>query len=133
MITYAARHPERVNRLILYGTGRSAVDARLAPMPTTANSTPWPSWMRALWGGDELVFQRVYNARFIPDGPLEMWRAFDELQKRTAPPENAVRLWQSFQFNDATDAALTLRLPTLIVHAREERLRPTPTQSSWPP
>ena len=123
-ITYAARHPERVNRLILYGTGALGRRRKARTDADDRQLDALAELMRVSWGGDEPVFQRVYNARFIPDGPLEMWRAFDELQKRTAPPKNAVRLWQSFQFNDATDAALTLRLPTLIVHAREEQLRP---------
>jgi DNA-binding SARP family transcriptional activator/pimeloyl-ACP methyl ester carboxylesterase len=123
-ITYAARQPERVNRLILYGTGVLGRRSKARAEADHRELDALAELMRVSWGGDEPGFQRVYNARFMPDGPLEQWRAFDELQKRTAPPENAVRLWQSFHLNDVTDAARTLRLPTLIVHARDERLRP---------
>ncbi len=123
-ITYAARHPERVERLILYGTGvlgrrrKARSDADHRQLDALAEL------MRGSWGADEPSFQRVYNARFMPDGPIEQWRAFDELQKRTAPPQNAVRLWESMQLVDASDDARSLRVPTLILHARDERLRP---------
>ena len=86
-ITYAARHPERVNRLILYGTG---VLGRRRKARTEADHRELDALaelMRVSWGGEEPGFQRVYNSRFLHDGPLEQWRAFDELQKRTAPPE----------------------------------------------
>jgi pimeloyl-ACP methyl ester carboxylesterase/DNA-binding SARP family transcriptional activator len=123
-ITYAARHPDRVTSLVLYGTGvrgrrrKAETDAQHRELDALAEL------MRVSWGADEPGFQRVYNARFMPEGPLEQWRAFDELQKKTASPENAVRLWQSFQLNDVTDAARSLSIPTLILHARDERLRP---------
>jgi pimeloyl-ACP methyl ester carboxylesterase/DNA-binding SARP family transcriptional activator len=123
-ITYAARHPERVDRLILYGTGvlgrrrKARSDADHRQLDALAEL------MRGSWGTDEPSFQRIYNARFMPDGPIEQWRAFDELQKRTAPAHNAVRLWESMQAVDVTDDARSLRVPTLILHARHERLRP---------
>jgi DNA-binding SARP family transcriptional activator/pimeloyl-ACP methyl ester carboxylesterase len=123
-IAYTTRHPERVDRLVLYGTGvlgrrhKARSDADHRQLDALAEL------MRTSWGADEPSFQRVYNARFMPDGPIEQWRAFDELQKRTAPPENAVRLWESTELNDVTEAARALRVPTLILHARNERLRP---------
>jgi DNA-binding SARP family transcriptional activator/pimeloyl-ACP methyl ester carboxylesterase len=125
-ITYCARHPERVERLILYGTGvlgrrrKARSDADHRQLDALAEL------MRVSWGADEPSFQRVYNARFMPDGPIEQWRAFDELQKRTAPPQNAARLWESMQLVDVTVDARSLRVPTLILHSRDERLRPYP-------
>ena len=123
-IAYAARHPDRVSALVLYGTGvrgrrrRARTEAELRELDALAEL------MRVSWGAEEPGFQRVYDARFLPDGPLERWRAFDELQQRTTSPENAVRLWTSFQTMDTTEEARSLRLPTLILHARDERLRP---------
>jgi hypothetical protein len=73
----------------------------------------------------------VYNARFMPDGPIEQWRAFDELQKRTAPPENAVRLWESTELNNVTEAARARRVPTLILHL-DQHLRPEHRASRGP-
>jgi pimeloyl-ACP methyl ester carboxylesterase len=60
----------------------------------------------------------VYNARFLPDGPLETWRAFDELQRRTTSAKSAHRLWKAFGSLDAAEAARNLDAPTLILHTR---------------
>lgn len=62
----------------------------------------------------------MYDARFLPDGPLELWRAFDELQRRTTSARNAHRLWKAFGSLDVAEAARTLDVPTLILHARDD-------------
>ena len=63
------------------------------------------------WGSDQPGFRQVYDAKFLPDGPLDMWRAFDELQRRSTSAENAYRL-SAFGHLDASEAAraLTYRL-----------------------
>jgi len=116
-LTYAARHPERVSHLVVYGTcGRSTWARADATQATVAGPR---------WGADpDLVglrragFRQVYDARFLPDGPLETWRAFDELQRRSTSAENAYRLWRAFGGLDATGAARGLDVPTLILHSR---------------
>ena len=123
-ITYAARHTERVDRLILYGTGVLGRRRKARTAAECRQLDALADLIRGSWGADEPSFQRIYNARFMPDGPIEQWRAFDELQKRTASPENAVQLWESFQLDDVTETARSLRVPTLILHARNERLHP---------
>lgn len=62
----------------------------------------------------------MYDARFLPDGPLEIWRAFDELQRRTTSARNAHLLWRAFGSLDAAEAARTLHVPTLILHSRDD-------------
>ena len=103
---------------------RSDDDAKLAAHAECRQLDALAELIRVSWGADEPSFQRIYNARFMPDGPIEQWRAFDELQKRTTSPENAVQLWESFQLDDVTETARSLRVPTLILHARHERLHP---------
>jgi hypothetical protein len=55
-----------------------------------------------------------------------MWRAFDELQRRSTSAENAYRLWGAFGHLDASEAARSLDLPTLILHSRGDRRSPSP-------
>jgi pimeloyl-ACP methyl ester carboxylesterase len=123
-IRYAARHPERVTRLVLYGAGALGRRRRTESRTQLRELDALAELMRVSWGAEEPAFQRVYDARFLPDGPIERWRAFDELQKKTASPQNAARLWESFGSFDVTDEARSLRVPTLILHGRDERLRP---------
>jgi pimeloyl-ACP methyl ester carboxylesterase len=65
---------------------------------------------------------QVYDAKFLPDGPLELWRAFDELQRRSTSAENAYQLWRAFGDLDAREAARSLEVPTLILHCRDDQV-----------
>ena len=120
-VRYAARHPERVSHLIVYGTCARATWARADPAERRELAA-LGELIRVSWGSDQPGFRQVYDARFLPDGPLETWRAFDELQRRTASPENAYRLWRAFGSLDAGEAARSLDVPTLILHSREDKV-----------
>ena len=120
-ITYAARHPERVSHLIVYGTCSRQTWAR-ASDEERAELTALGQLIRTSWGGTSPGFRQVYDAKFMPDGPLEMWRAFDDLQRRSTSPQNAYRLWKAFGDLDPSDAALSLDVPTLIMHSREDQV-----------
>jgi pimeloyl-ACP methyl ester carboxylesterase len=64
----------------------------------------------------------VYDAKFLPDGPIELWRAFDELQRRSTSAKNAYRLWHAIGNLDSADAARRLDVPTLIVHVTDDQV-----------
>jgi pimeloyl-ACP methyl ester carboxylesterase len=118
-ITYAARHPERVTHLIIYGTCARATWAKATDTERQELAT-LGQLMRMSWGSNQPGFRQVYDARFLPDGPLELWRAFDELQRRTTSARNAHRLWRAFGSLDAAEAARTLEVPTLLLHSRHD-------------
>ncbi len=122
-VTYAARHPERVSHLIIYGTCARATWAK-ATEEERRQLAALGQLIRLSWGSDQPGFRQVYDARFLPDGPLEIWRAFDELQRRTTSPQNAHRLWKAFGSLDVAEAAQTLNVPTLILHTRDDLVWP---------
>ena len=118
-LTYAARHPERVSHLVVYGTCTRSTLARASPTERRSFAA-LSELIRVSWGSDQPGFRQVYDAKFLPNGPLHMWRAFDELQRRSTSAENAYQLWRAFGHLDATEAARSLDLPTLILHSRRD-------------
>jgi len=123
-IEYAARHPDRVSHLVLcsaYARGRgvravgtdeqraAALDLELA---------------RVGWGRDDPAFRQVFAAQFLPDGSRSDWAAFDQLQRRTTSPENAVRFLTQFAAIDVRQAAERVSCPTLILHSRDDHRVP---------
>lgn len=120
-LTYAARHPERVSHVIVYGTCARATWTR-ASDELRRELSALGELIRTSWGSDRPGFRQIYDARFLPDGPIETWRAFDELQRRSASARNAHRLWKAFGTLDCAEAARRVEAPTLILHSTDDQV-----------
>jgi DNA-binding winged helix-turn-helix (wHTH) protein/pimeloyl-ACP methyl ester carboxylesterase len=119
-VAYAARHPERVSRLVLCG---AYVQGRMRRATTTEQRREAAlqiEMVRLGWGRDDPSFRRFFTSNFIPDAPPELWESFAELLRRTASAENAARLLESWANIDVVEAATQVRAPTLVLHARDE-------------
>ena len=79
---------------------------------------------RVGWGRDDPAFRQVFAAQFLPDGTRADWAAFDQLQRRTTSPENAVRFLEEFGRIDVRDLARDVVCPTLIMHSRDDHRVP---------
>lgn len=79
---------------------------------------------RVGWGRDDPAFRQVFAAQFLPDGTRADWAAFDQLQRRTTSPENAVRFLEAFGRIDVRDEAREVRCPTLVMHSRDDHRVP---------
>jgi pimeloyl-ACP methyl ester carboxylesterase len=123
-IYYAARHPERVTRLVLYGgyvrgtlaRARSEEDRRLYQLGADL--------ARLGWGRDDPAFRQVFTSQFMPGASRDLWEAFNELQRKTASAENAARVIELTGHFDGTEAAGRVTAPTLVLHARHDHLVP---------
>lgn len=123
-VAYAARHPEQVTKLILcsgYAKGRLAravsdEEERAAALDLDL--------ARVGWGRDDPAFRQVFAAQFQPDGTRADWDAFDQLQRRTTSPDNAVRFLAEFARIDVSELAREVACPTLIMHSRDDHRQP---------
>jgi pimeloyl-ACP methyl ester carboxylesterase/DNA-binding winged helix-turn-helix (wHTH) protein len=123
-VAFAARHPERVERLVLtgaYGRGRLA---RAADEEQVREAALDIEVARVGWGRDDPSFRQMFTSQFLPDGTREQWEAFNDLQRRTTSPANAVRFLETFSRIDVTGIAPSVRCPTLILHSRDDHRQP---------
>ncbi len=122
-IAYAARHPERVSRLVLHGGYHKG---RL--LRSTAAERDQGEAMLTLirhgWGRPGSPFIKAFASMFLPDADREQVESLAELQKITTSPENAVRLRQAVDEFDVTDLLGTITVPTLVLHARDDGVQP---------
>jgi pimeloyl-ACP methyl ester carboxylesterase/DNA-binding CsgD family transcriptional regulator len=121
-IEYAAMNPERVSRLVLYGTyarGRYMRSEREAEQ-----SRLLIELMRVGWGGTVPAFRQVFSSIYIPSAGEEQKRWYDELQQVSSTGEMAARLWQSRAHTDISDMARRVTQPALVLHARHDRAVP---------
>ncbi|HEY0304863.1 MAG TPA: alpha/beta fold hydrolase [Longimicrobiales bacterium] len=116
-IAYAAKHPERVTRLVLYGgyargrLVRAKTPEELDEAHFIINSMPLG------WARDNPAFRQFFATIFLPEGTPEQHRWFSELQRVTTTPENAVRLRHAAGEIDVTQLARTVQTPALVLHA----------------
>jgi len=121
-IAYAVRHPDRVSRLVLYGgyvRGRSLRDAA-----QREESELLQTLIRVGWGSRHVAFRRAFTMLFLPGGTPEQLEWFDELARVSASADVAVRLRAARDRLDVTRLAPQLRVPTLVMHARDDALVP---------
>ena len=114
-IEYTARHPEKVSHLILYGAyARGWALRGDSPDEHEAMMT----LMKEGWGRDNPAFRQVFTSLFMPDATAEQMNWFNELQRVSTSPENAVRLQQETGKIDVLDRLPLVTVPTLVLHCR---------------
>ncbi len=117
-ITYAARHPERVTRLILHSSYAAMVpDAEEAELEAA-----FIQLIKVGWARPESEFRRVFTSMMIPGASPEQMSWLDALQRVATSTSNAVRSRQQRMGVDVTDELARLAVPTLVLHARRERM-----------
>jgi pimeloyl-ACP methyl ester carboxylesterase/DNA-binding CsgD family transcriptional regulator len=123
-VAYAARHPERVSRLILYATFARGRLRRDPSQVDREQAQLMESLIRMGWGRGLPAFRRLFTTLFIPDASPEQMEWFDELQRITADPDTAVRIRHARSQDLVTDDATRVACPTLVLHARDDALVP---------
>jgi pimeloyl-ACP methyl ester carboxylesterase/DNA-binding SARP family transcriptional activator len=118
-IAYAARHPERVSRLVLYGT--FAQGWRLQGDPARIErGEAMIALMRQGWALDNPAFRQILTSLFLPDANLEEMSWFNDLQRASASAENAARLMRSLGEFSVLDLLPAVEAPTLVLHCRDD-------------
>jgi pimeloyl-ACP methyl ester carboxylesterase/DNA-binding CsgD family transcriptional regulator len=120
---YAARHPGRVSRLILYG-GYAQGWARRDDGRHIREYESMLELMRIGWGRDNPVFRQIFTSRFVPEATDEQLDWFNDLCLKTANAHNAAELLRSRADIDVVDLLPKITAPTLVLHAREDAACP---------
>jgi len=122
-IAYAVRHPERVRKMVLYGgyaagwrirASRAEIEQREAMLTLTKSG----------WGQNNPAFRQMFTTLFYPDATPSDAEWFNELQRRTTSPANAVRLQEAFAMIDVRHLLAKVKVPTLVLHARDDAVIP---------
>jgi TolB-like protein/pimeloyl-ACP methyl ester carboxylesterase/KaiC/GvpD/RAD55 family RecA-like ATPase/Tfp pilus assembly protein PilF len=126
-ISYAAKHPERINRLVLYGAYARGWGKRVGPGSQESAIETRETMGKLIelgWGQDNPAFRQVFTSLFVPEGGLDEQRWFNELQRVSCSPRNALRFDEVFKEIDVVSLVSKVNVPTLIMHARHDGVVP---------
>jgi pimeloyl-ACP methyl ester carboxylesterase/DNA-binding SARP family transcriptional activator len=118
-ITYAALHPERVTRLVLYGTFAQGARVR-GDDPGNATRDAVIALIQQGWAKDNPAFRQLMTSFLLPDATAEEMGWFNDLQRLSASAENASRLLRSLDDVNVVDYLPGVAAPTLVLHCRDD-------------
>jgi len=122
-VAYAARFPERVSHLILYG-GFVRGLAKRGDALSLERLELMDHLIRVGWGYPQPAFRQAFGAMFIPDGTNEQFKWFDELQRASMSPENARKFLRVAHEVDLRPLLRHIKAPTLVMHANRDNAVP---------
>lgn len=108
----AARHPDRVEALVVYGMCASGRD--LAP-PEVRQSVV--ALVRAHWG----MGLKALDGAFVADPTADEAAAFARFQRESSSPAVAARLLEVYYDTDVTALLPAVRTPTAVLHREGDR------------
>jgi pimeloyl-ACP methyl ester carboxylesterase/DNA-binding CsgD family transcriptional regulator len=108
----AARHPDRVEALVLYGMCASGRD--LAPAEVRESIV---ALVRANWG----LGLKALAGTFITDPTAEDLAGFTRFQRASASAEVAARLLEVYYETDVRDLLPQIRTRTVVLHREADR------------
>lgn len=121
---YAARHPQRVSRLVLYDSYPSGAYVDGAPERLVQEAHTLSQMIEIGWGKESGAFREVFANLLMPDAGKEALRWIGEMQRRSASARNARLMWDAFHSFDIRDTAASIEVPTLVFHGRKDDMVP---------
>lgn len=123
-IAYAACHPEKVNKLILFDTYTRGAFIKGTPAKYKQEALALTQMINVGWGREANAFRKVFADLLMPDASDKQRDCLAELERESVSPEMAARLWTAFHEIDVRRQAQQIEVPTTIFHVKGDRLVP---------
>ena len=122
-IAFAVRHPDKVRRLLICGGYAAGWAARGDP-EEIARREALLKLTEVGWGADHATYRQVFTSLYIPQGTREQIDWWNEMQRVSCSPENAVKLQRALSQIDVRALLPKVSVPTLIFHSRDDQVVP---------
>jgi pimeloyl-ACP methyl ester carboxylesterase len=80
--------------------------------------------IRQGWGSPNPAYRHFFTSNLIPDATTDQAKSFDELQRVSVSPDNAIRIWDMNGAVDVIELARKVTVPTLVLHCEGDRMVP---------
>lgn len=122
-IEYATRHPGRVSHLILWGGYAEGWRVNASPEERAEREAIF-TLVRQGWGRPDPAYRNLFSRTFTPSATSEELDWFNDFQRETISPDNAVRFLEIFADIDVRHRLAQITAPTLVMHARGDQRIP---------
>jgi len=112
---FAARHPERVRSIAVFGTFAHGEEIAPPPLRDALVAT-----VNAHWGAGSRLLADVW----LPDTDLAMRDRFAALQRAAASSEFAAAMLEAIYATDVRELLPRVETPALVLHRRDDRAMP---------
>jgi pimeloyl-ACP methyl ester carboxylesterase/DNA-binding CsgD family transcriptional regulator len=119
-VAYAARHPEQVSHLVLFGSFLRGRIARNSSSQMQEETDVLFRLIRLGWERSDPAFRQLFSSQLIPEATVDQFRAFNELLRKSASAEMAERILRVLHADDVSTLASQVQCPTLVLHARDD-------------
>jgi pimeloyl-ACP methyl ester carboxylesterase len=119
-VAYAARHPERVSHLVLVGGFALGWRKRARTEAEKQAGEAMLTLVRVGWGQENPAFRQMFTSQFIPGATKAQGDWFNEFQRLSASPTDAVRNLIAIGEADVTSLLAKIAVPTLVMHCRHD-------------
>ncbi|MBV9861243.1 MAG: alpha/beta fold hydrolase [Alphaproteobacteria bacterium] len=123
-VEYAVRHPQRVSHLVLFGGFAVGSAKRARSEAEKEQAAAMLTLMRLGWGQENPAFRQLFTSQFVPGATKEQADWFNELQRISTSPADAVRNRIATSNFDVRPLLARVSVPTLVLHAREDAVVP---------
>lgn len=119
-IAYAARHPQRVSRLVLHGGFVQGAIARDPSPLAQAESQTMARLAELGWGRADAAFRQVFTTQIIPGASRVQQSRLNDVQRLATSAANAAGWLREIDRIDVSALLPLVRCPTLVLHSRHD-------------
>jgi len=119
---YVIANPDRVDRLVLYGTSPSGPLSLDAPPAQVESMQVQLKTLELGWPQDMPGFGTFHSSLHIPDATPAQTRSFDNILRLASSVGNAVALLRTIVMSDMRALLPQVRCPTLVLHPRQSAI-----------
>jgi DNA-binding winged helix-turn-helix (wHTH) protein/pimeloyl-ACP methyl ester carboxylesterase len=122
-VAYAARHPQRVSRLVLYG-GYAQGRNKRGSAKYADEAQAFYTMLRSGWGDAQSPFWRAFNSFYLPNGTPEEHEWLMQYHRTAASTEDSLKLRKAVDDIDVLELASKVTAPTIVFHCLRDTLVP---------
>ena len=123
-LAFAAAHPNRVSRMVLYGGFLQGRAVRDKEPEASVQADTLVDLIAEGWGKPGGAFGKAYATLFMPDASAAQIDDMCKMQLASASPDTAIALRRSIDTFDVSEVLDQVRVPVLVVHTTEDSVNP---------